>query len=81
MEQTIVWIMEHPETSLVVACTFICNLLTISYVQYSSRKLELLARVLIEGHASYYREITPAESGAFSETDSYKQYWHDQHSK
>lgn len=74
MEPILAWIVGHPDTTFVLAAICISMLLIISYVQHSTRRLELRMRVLIEGHMNYYRELNPTEFGFFVGTESYKQY-------
>lgn len=75
MEPILAWIAGHPDTTIVLAAIWISTLLVIGYLQNMTRRLELRMRVLIKGHQAYYIKTHPSESGAFSETESYKQYY------
>jgi hypothetical protein len=74
MEPILAWISGHPDTTIVLAAVWISTLLVIGYLQNMTRRLELRMRVLINGHQAYYTKTHPSESGAFSETETYKQY-------
>ena len=74
MEPILAWIVGHPDITFVLATIWISTLLIISYVQHSTRRLELRMRVLIEGHMNYYRELNPKEFGFFVDTESWKRY-------
>ena len=80
MELILAWISGHPDTTIVLVAIWISTLLVIGYLQNMTRRLELRMRVLINGHQAYYTKTHPIESGAFSETESYKQYFYEEYS-
>jgi hypothetical protein len=81
MEYTQYLAVQNPEVLLILSVILLCTLALLAAMQYYYRKLELRLRVLIEGHQAYYRAIHRIESGEFSETNAYKQYWHEEYKK